>query len=241
MLDQVPGETPNQGQNVPPATPPDSLGWRAGLPDPLKTDATFTPYKTVGDFAKAHIETAKKATELEGKLASAIIKPGEKATSEEKAAYLKALGVPEKASEYEFPKVEGVEHDEKMLSWAKDTFHKAGLNKEQAAQISQAWDGFMKGLEQGMQEAETNALKEVETKLKEEWKADYDKNFELSKRAFTKFSGADLSEFKAHPVLVRAFYEVGKAMGEDNSPPGKQSGASPPKVGMNYNMPKFGG
>ena len=239
MVDQVPVETSNQDQTVTTAATPDSLGWRAGLPDPLKTDATFTPYKTVGDFAKAHIETAKKATELESKLASAIIKPGENATPEEMAAYHKALGVPEKADDYEFPVVEGTERDEKTEKFWKEAFHEIGIGKEHAAELSKVWGQYVKDLTDGLARAEETALKEVETKLKEEWKADYDKNFELSKRAFKKFSGADLAEFKAHPVLVKAFYEVGKAMGEDNSPPGSPPAGGKPTVGMSYNMPTF--
>lgn len=238
MVDQVNADTQNQDQN---AQNQQSLGWRAALPDEYKEHEFVKTFQKPGDFVKSALDIKTEHDSLKTKLASAIIKPGENATPEEKAAYHKALGVPDKPEEYEFPKVEGVEHDEKMLSWARDVFHKNGLNKEQAAGISQAWDGFIKGIEQGLQEAETNALKEVETKLKEEWKADYDKNFELSKRAFKKFSGAELSDFKAHPTLVKAFYEVGKAMGEDTSPAGPQTGASPPTVGMNYNMPKFGG
>uniref|UniRef100_A0A6M3K7S4 Capsid assembly protein n=1 Tax=viral metagenome TaxID=1070528 RepID=A0A6M3K7S4_9ZZZZ len=239
MTDQVTAGTQNQDQIGSPGASPESLGWRAGLPDPLKTDETFKQYKTVGDFAKAHVETAKKATELEGRMANAIFKPGENATPEEKAAFHKALGVPDKPADYEFPKGEGVEHDEKMLTWARDIFHKAGLNKDQAGQISQAWDELSKNIVSDLKGAEDTALKEVETKLKEEWKADYDKNFELSTRAFKKFAGAELSEFKAHPTLVKAFYEVGKAMGEDFSPAGLHSGVSPPQVGMKYDMPTF--
>ena len=51
-----------------------NLGWRVQLPDDLKANETFTPFKTVGDFAKAHIETITKAKELEGKLSGSIPK-----------------------------------------------------------------------------------------------------------------------------------------------------------------------
>jgi len=237
MVDQVIEGTQNQDQTVTDQNL--SLGWRAALPDHLKEHDYVKTFTKPGDFVKSALDIKTEHEGLKAKLEGAIFKPGENATPEEKAAFQKALGVPDKPADYEFPKAEGVEHDEKMLTWARDVFHKAGLNKEQAAQISQQWDEFIKGIEQGMQESETNALKEVETKLKEEWKADYDKNFELSTRAFKKFAGTELSEFKAHPTLVKAFFEVGKAMGEDFSPAGLQTGASPPQVGMKYNMPEF--
>ena len=232
--DQVtdPNVDPNQDQTV-------SLGWRAALPDELKEHEFVKDFTKPGDFVKSALEIKTEHDALKAKMENAIVKPGENATDEEKAAYLKSLGVPDKPEEYELPKSDGVEHDEKMVEWAKNTFHQAGLNKDQAAVISQAWDGFVQGLEQSIQEHETQVLTDTETKLKEEWKSDYDKNFELSKRAFTKFAGADLAEFNVHPVLVRAFFEVGKAMGEDTSPPGTPPGEPPPGIGMNYNMPKF--
>lgn len=219
-----------------------SPAWLAQLPTDLKANEVFTGFKTIGDLGKSYLELKGQTSEVDGlktKLQNAIFKPGENATPEEKAAFHKALGVPDKPADYEFPKGEGVEHDEKMLTWARDIFHKAGLNKDQAGQISQAWDELSKNIVSDLKGAEDTALKEVETKLKEEWKADYDKNFELSTRAFKKFAGAELSEFKAHPTLIKSFYEVGKAMGEDFSPAGLHSGVSPPQVGMKYDMPTF--
>jgi hypothetical protein len=40
--------------------------WRAQLPADLKENETFTPYKTLGDFAKAHLETAGKVKDWMG-------------------------------------------------------------------------------------------------------------------------------------------------------------------------------
>jgi len=238
MTDQVTVDTQNQDQNV---TDSQSLGWRAALPAEFKEHEYVKTFTKPGDFVKSALEIKTEHDALKTKLGSAIFKPGENATPEEKAAYQKALGVPEKSTDYEFPKGEGIEHDEKFTLWAKDLFHKADISKDAAAVLSQGWDSYMKEFVAAQQKVEDDAIKEVETKLKTEWKAEYDKNFELSKRAFNKFSGADLSEFKAHPTLIKAFFEVGKAMGEDTSPPGKHDGSGPPTVGMKYNMPTFGG
>src|SRR5271157_2714976 len=88
------------GSNNPPVV--ESLGWRAGLPDDLKTNEVFAAHKTVGDFAKSHLELSAKATELEGKLGNVIPKLGENATPEDRNKFFEALGRPKEAKEYEF-------------------------------------------------------------------------------------------------------------------------------------------
>ena len=233
--------------------------WIAQMSDDLKGNEAFTPFETLSDFAKAHLDTVGKVTELNGKatefegkvtdleskLANSIPKLGENATDEDRAVFYKALGVPEKPDEYEFPKGEGIEHDEKMVFWARDIFHKANLSKDQAGIISQAWDGLIQGMAKEQDEAKQAAVQEADTKLKTEWGADYDKNLELTKRGFQKFSGQELDAFCEetgvgnHPTLIKIFYEIGKAMGEDTSPFGKGGGGGEPKVGIQYDMPDF--
>lgn len=197
--------------------------WLAQMPADLKSNEAFKPYKTIGDLGKSYLELQGKVSEVDGlktKLEAAIFKPSENATPEEMNAFYKSLGVPEKADEYEFPKGEGIEHDPKMVEWAKSTFHKANLNKEQAAVMSQAWDAFVQEMGNADKASVEKELIDAEGKLKEEWKAEYDVNVELSKRAFKHFANAELADFKAHPVLIKAFHAIGKAMGEDFSPQG---------------------
>ena len=197
-----------------------SLGWRAALPNEFKEHEYVKTFTKPGDFVKSALEIKTERDSLNTKLANAIFKPGEKATPEEITAFHKSLGVPEKATEYEFPKGEGVEHDPKMTEWAKNTFHEAKLSKEQASVMSQRWDAFIQEMGKADVAAVEKELAEVEGKLKEEWKADYDVNLELSSRAFKHFAQADLKDFKAHPVLIKAFHAIGKTMGEDFSPKG---------------------
>ena len=225
-----------------------SLGWRAGLPDDLKTSETFTPYKTVGEFAKAHIETTGKVKELEGKLATGIFKPDDKATPEQREAYYRALGKPEKATEYEIPKEEGVEHDPAMVEWAQNTFHAANLNKEQAQAIAKAWDGFITEMVKADEVAKVKAIADTETKLKTEWAGDYGKNVELANRAFKKFSDQELTAFLEEtgvgnsPILTKVFASIGKAMGDDESLPGSFPKSEVSQGGMNYKtMDQFKG
>jgi hypothetical protein len=227
------GQVKGEGQNQD-GTDSQSLGWRAALPNEFKEHEYVKTFTKPGDFVKSALEIKTERDTLNTKLATAIFKPGDKATPEEITAFHKSLGVPEKADEYEFPKGEGVAHDPKMIEWAKGTFHEAKLSKEQASVVSKKWDAFMQQIAVAEKEAVEKELTDANNKLKEEWKADYDKNLELSSRAFKHFSNAELGEFKAHPILIRAFYNIGKAMGEDFSPAGLQKKATPQRTGFVY-------
>jgi len=126
----------DQGQQAP--------GWIAGLPDDLKGNETFKQYKTVGDFAKAHIETATKAQELARKLENSIPRLPENATEEEKSIYYQALGRPEKPDQYEFDN-EDKNSPEWTQQW-KETFHKLNVPKETAKELSKAWNTSIQSL-----------------------------------------------------------------------------------------------
>ena len=217
--------------------------WVDQMPTDLKTNEAFAGIKTIGDFGKSYLELKGKVSEAEGmkaKLETAIIKPGENATPEEKAAYNKALGIPDKPEEYEFPKGEGVEHDPKMTEWAQKVFHQAGLSKESAAIVSQAWDGFIQGIAQEQQAAIEKAKTDADAAMKKEWGADYDKNLEFTKRGWKKFTDTEFDKFcdetgiGNNPALIKFVFKIGQAMGEDWSPASSQQHGVKPKEGFVY-------
>lgn len=232
---QVTDDNQNQDTTQSTASTPESLGWRAALPDQWKEHEFVKGTTKPSEFVEKAWSIKTERDALQSKMERAIFKPGENATEEEKRAFYSGLGVPEKSNEYEFPKGEGVEHDPKMIEWAQKTFHDAKLTKEQASKVSLAWDSFMDSLDKFQTEAVENELKEAESKLKEKWKSDYGLNLELSKRAFKHFSNTDIGEFQAHPTLVEAFYNIGKAMGEDFAPHGTQSQGNKEAEGIVYN------
>lgn len=218
MTDQVTDiQNQDQSGNV------ESLGWRAALPDELKTNEFVKTFTKPGDFVKSALDIKAEADGLKSKLANAIFKPGDGSNEEEVKAFRTALGVPDTPDGYEFPEVEGVQHDEQMVSLFSNLFHKAGVGKEAAAVISEGWDNFVKEAQAAQLQKRTQETQEAETKLKSEWGNSYDANIELTRRSFQKFSGTDLSTFLDetgvgnHPVLIKAFYEIGKALGEDQS------------------------
>ena len=226
------GDQGNQDQNVP--------GWISGLPDNFKADPTFTQFKTVGEFAKSHVETAAKAKELEGKLATAIFKPDDKATPEQREAYLTALGRPAKPTEYAFPKTEGIERDPKFVEWAQNTFHKIGLSKEMGEQVAAHYDAFALEMANANKVVVEKAKTEAETKLKAELGANYPAAVELTKRFLTKHAKPeemaflDESGMGNHPAMIRMVVAFAKLTGEDISIQGAGPKGDASKPGMNY-------
>lgn len=233
MADQVNQGNGDQGNNNVP-------GWISGLPDDLKGNQTFTQFKTVGDFAKHHIETASKVTDLEGKLTSAIIRPADNATPEEWKAFYTKLGVPEAADNYELddPKFESYTAEaDKML---RQVMLNAQVSKTGAKVIHQAFVNLLKtGSEaQAKRESDraTEAQKALDTAintLKDTWKGDEFKvNTELAHRAFLKVAESVgitdeakqfLLETKVgnlalgdHPVMLKLFAQIGKAVSDDS-------------------------
>jgi hypothetical protein len=221
-----------------------NLGWRAQLPDDLKANETFTPLKTVGDLAKVHLDTTAKVKDLEGKLGESIPKLKDNATDEERTAYFKALGRPDKADDYKFEKLtppEGAKVDPQMEGWFKSIAHQAGLSATQAAMIHKAYSDAYFAAHTA---AEAQKVKDMEMgveNLKKEWGAKFDENVALVNKATSVFM---TPEEKKHmdesgkgndPVLVKMFHRIGLAMADDQFVPGSTTGVDgEEKIGMNY-------
>lgn len=224
--------------------------WQQQLPKDLIGNEAFTGFKTLGDVAKNFIELKGKASEADGlkaRLEGAIFKPGKDAKPEEISAYQKAMGVPEKPEEYEFPKGEGTVHDEQMVTWARDVFHKAGLTKDQGAVLSQAWDGFIQGISQADKEATKKGIEDANKTLDTKWGAEKEKNLEITRRGFAAFEKV-APEFKSllestvidgiklgnHPAMMEGFFALGKIIGEDFTLPSAQQRTAQATPGIIY-------
>jgi hypothetical protein len=238
MTDQVTDQVKDtdQGQDQ----GQDSPGWRSALSDEYKEDAWLKTFDKPTEFAKAAIGIKTEHETLQAKMEDAIFMPGENATEAEITAFRNAMGIPESADDYEFPKAEGVEHDESTTEWARGIFHEAGLTKTQAAVISQAWDKYVMEVEKAELAASVEAENEARVALKAEWGAGFEENMKFIRRGWKEFTDSDLDEFMKssglgnHPLLLRFMFRVGKAMGEDFAPP-----SPPPKLGGPKGVPSM--
>jgi hypothetical protein len=215
------------------ADPPvsESLGWRAGLPGDLQKDETFKQFKTVGDFAKHHLEVAAKVPELEGKLKDYVPKLPDDASDADRNLYYEALGRPKTAQEYQ---IEG--EDKNAPEWNssyKQAFHSAGLTTSQAAQIGKWWNGQVQKMVEAHNTSITNEIAAAETRLKSEWGDKFDTNVELAKRLYQKYGEGEFDEAfnrgsSANRFsVIRMLVKFASLTGEDRSPQGGHSAGKP--------------
>jgi hypothetical protein len=202
----------------------ESLGWRAGLPDDLKSNEAFKEFKTVGDFAKHHLSVSTKAKELEGKIQNYVPKLADNATDEQKNEFYTALGRPKQPSEYEF---DG--EDKNAPEWTnywKQTAHSLGLNMSQAKALSTAFNAQMTKM---VETHNANLQKEVtaaEGKLKSELGDKFDTSVELAKRLYQKHLGTEFDKAFTNGNsayrfdTIRLLLKFATLTGEDRSPQG---------------------
>lgn len=229
------GNTGNQGVNSP--------GWLAGLPADLRDNEAFKSHKTVGDFAKVHLETAAKAKEYEGKLANSIPKLGENATQEERDRFYNSLGRPEKPDGYE---LDG--EDKNAPEWTgywRNELHKIGIPKDQAKAISTAFNKQISGMvDQHNAKILTENTKAAET-LKTELGDKYDASVALASRLWKEwgktevdFDKAFATESSANRVtMMRFLLNVAAKTGEDSSLRGAGQRQTAPSAG--YDLSAF--
>jgi hypothetical protein len=200
----------------------ESLGWRAGLPDDLKQNETFVPFKTVGEFAKHHLEVSTKAADLEKKMGDYVPKLPDDASPEDRNLYYDALGRPKQPSEYEF---DG--EDKNAPEWTnfwKDKFHSLGLTKTQAKQLSGLWNTQMQQMVEAHNTSVKNEMTSAEQKLRSEMGDKFDTNVELAKRMTQKHLGTEFDQtFTNLPAesrfgVVKLLLKVAELTGEDRSP-----------------------
>ena len=203
-------------------------GWLAGLPEDLRSNETFKQYKTVGEFAKSHIETADKVKKLEESAVNSIPKLPENATQQDRDTFYKSIGRPEKADDYELDDGGGKNAPEWQKMW-KDEFFKLGLPADMAKSLSTAFNGQMAKLVEAHNDTLKQDIETASTNLKAEYGDKYEENTELAKRMWNKHGNSDFDaafngESSANRFsMIRFIVNMAKLTGEDSSPPGSTS------------------
>jgi hypothetical protein len=240
MPDSQVTQTGDQGDKTQTTTQAPSLGWRAGLPDDLKEHEAFKSFKTVGEFAKSHLDTAKKATDLEKKLEDSIPKLPDDATQEERDVYQMSLGRPEKAEEYELAG-DGKDAPEWTNYWKGELF-KLGVSKDTAKALSQALQSQIKRMVEAHNTSIKKEIEEASTKLKAEWGDKYEANVQLAQRLWKAHTDSDFDkaftgETSANRFqIMRYLVKMAAKTGEDTSLPGAVTspGGRPERAFISY-------
>lgn len=230
-----PADPAGAGDQPPPEpdptpTDPKPDDWRASIEDPdLRKLADR--YSTPADMAKAVREGRQ--------MISGMVKvPGKDASDEERAAFLKALGVPESAEGYDVALPEGLpeelqptEAGQERLSAFVSKMHEAGATP---AQVNAAVATYFEMIQEDLsaqQAADKRYTEESEAQLRKDWPGEeYKRNQAFASRAAQFAFGDDFEAAKQlqtsdgrflldNPTLMRALAKIGREMGEDRIGP----------------------
>ena len=192
--------------------------WFDSLPDSLKTDPNITKYKTLDEFASGHVNAVK----LIGQKGVIIPKPD--APQEDIDKFYNTLGRPEKADGYKLSAVENLHKSIQVTPEAQKAFfdqaHKLGLTNAQADNLNKWYMTVMSQVLTNQDKSNDDRLKEVGTKLQQEWGKDYQQNLTLANRFLEKFGSKDIAEKylgeSADPELIKVVASAAKAFSEDS-------------------------
>lgn len=166
------------------------------VPEELRKDPTIAKFKTITDLSKSYIE----ANKLIGGIKHA----------------------PKDAASYQFTALKdlhpgvmaGVANTQKYLA---GLFHANDIDNDRGDKIQQA---IIMGLHQSMvkqDEARTAKNKEVETALRSDWGADYDKNVLNIENVFKRLGVEDLgTSIKSNPSHLKAAAKIVAMLSEDS-------------------------
>ena len=138
-------------------------------------------------------------SELFTKMGSYAKIPSDDSSVEEKSAFYKKSGRPDTVDGYTKPTVgEGQEIDNDFFNAMASIAYKEGASDTLFSKMSNGFVEYTEHLKAQQKEAEmvefNRYREEADRKLHEDYGADYDKNIELSKRAYTEYASDELKE-----------------------------------------------
>ena len=198
--------------------------WIEQLPEAMRSDETLYGHKTIGDLVTDY---KAKSTAGDGM----IRVPGENSTAEEKAAYAKAIGVPESPDKYEIGKPqdypEGLPYDENVQEAFKQYVFEKQMPVGMAKDIWSWYHGLVKSGAAMQAENDKKALDTMHEALTKEWGDKYEANGEIALRIFKALGGEDIKDLLGkrvdgvlldhHPAFLRAFHAIGVKVGDDTT------------------------
>lgn len=190
-------------------------GWLDRLPKDLADSKQI-----LGQFKDINgvLKTLASQQKMLGKKADAILIPDEKASPEEKAAFLKKLGVPDSPDAYQLrPKdlPAGYEWNDDVAKEFNTIAHQAGVTPAQMDKIMSKYAAFeAQRAEQAavQQKAEIEAGRKA---LAEAWGDKYEVELSVARRA-AQVAGVDVnSKGFSDPAVVLAFNRLARMMSDD--------------------------
>ncbi len=172
----------------------ETTAWDTGVAEEHKS--AISAFTDTAGLAKGY-------SELFTKMGSYTKIPTADSPAEEVNAFYKKMNRPDTADGYTKPTLgEGQEVNDEFFSGMASIAHESGLSSSQFDKMVERYLGFETQVKEA-QVAEFNRYREeADRKLHEEYGADYDKNIELSKRAYTEYASDELKELLATDKFV---------------------------------------
>lgn len=228
MLGAPPADGAQPPADAAAGTPPAET--REWLPEAFRGSAVFNDINSVEALAKSYENAARLVGLDKGQV---LRLPASEDAPEWGEVYAR-LGRPESPDKYEFPElpgamVEGVEPA------ARDAFHRLGLSARQARGVMELYGTQVQAAETQRLEKAAQVEEAVAADLRREWGDDFDNRLLAAQTAVRELGGPELGKLMnearmpdgtrlgQHPLLVKAFAEMGRRLAE---PPDLRGGGA---------------
>lgn len=198
--------------------------WRDSIPEEIRGHSSLEHINDIGALAKSYVH----AQQMVG--ADKIALPGKSATPDEWGEVYAKLGRPESPDAYEFAYnnlPEGAEMDEGMVSWFKETAHKAGMNPQQAQMMLDAYNEMQFSDAENIGLEAQARVEQVEAELRKEYGQAFDDRLSLANGVLAEFGNPEIAEVQLadgtllgdNPEVIRMLSNLGvylrEKVGED--------------------------
>lgn len=217
MADKAPETKPDtnvgdkdEGEKTSADTDTEIPAWISQLPEELRSNADsmkqFAKFKKIGDLAKSY-------SELESKLGSSLIKPGDDSTDEERSAFYEKLGRPKSADGYSFA------NDENAKPFLELAF-KNNLTEAQAKSLYESFNEMNQQIVKDQAQRIVQGAKETEDKLRAEYGSKYSEKLTMLERGIMAYGGPAMAKKLQNAGLLfdesfaRMFIQLGEMNAE---------------------------
>jgi hypothetical protein len=190
--------------------------WMSGISEEYRSSASISNAKDVNDLAKQVVNLEK----VLGKPKVSL--PSEDWQQSEWDEFYSKIGRPESYEGYELSfnsdTIQFADDDKKSLA---ESFHKAGLSKQQASQVFQSIAEREVNLSQSIEDKFSANEANAREVLQKEWGQDFETNLKLSSAALNKLLPSDAVElvqekYGNDPHLIQLLANAGHAMMDDS-------------------------
>lgn len=201
----TPGKEPSDGEKP---------SWRESLPEEIRDNPSLQVFTDVGALAKSFVHSQK----LIGQ--KGVHVPGADAAPEEWEDFYTKIGRPEK-DKYEIKTPEGVEVNQELIGKLKEVAFKNGMLPKQAQALVEWYINEEKASAEATAEKIKTETVEQLKQLRKEWGEEgFKKQTTLANYVVRDVVGEEFASYLSEsglgndPQIIKAFAQVGKALGE---------------------------